>query len=159
MTFDKDFKWQERYYQIVRRILKDNAMHIIKIDVADDDADMKQATDFVVSVRGGTVAVRIRRNIANYYKDLTIRSTRPSGHETELQKIKNGFGDYYLYLWTENQTVADWWLVDINGMRKARMFDVPRKEIWNRDGSSAFIAFTLEELKKIGALISAMKKA
>jgi hypothetical protein len=155
----QDFKWQERFYPFVKRVLADNAMKMVKIDVADHEQDMKQATDFIVHIKGGTVAVRIRRDVASNYRDLTIRSKRPNGVETELQKIKKGFADFYLYIWTSKESIIDWWLVDVNKMRVAGMFDVPRHEIWNKDGSSAFIAFAPFELKKVGALLSTMAEA
>jgi hypothetical protein len=133
-----------------------NSISLIKIDVADEHADMKQATDFIVNVKGGTVAVRIRRSIGSQYKDLTIRSRRPYGTETELQKIRKGFADYYLYIWTQEEKVIDWWLVDINKIRSTGMLDKQRREIWNKDKSSAFIAIKEIELKSINALISTM---
>lgn len=154
-AFANDFTWQEKFYPLVKSILVQNAMKIIDIKIADANADMKQATDFVVSVKGGTVAVRIRRNVANAYRDITIRSRRPNGVETELQKIRRGFADYYLYIWTNNNNVLDWWLVDVNKMRSSGVFDLPRKEIWNKDGSSAFIAIQRNELGS--ALIASAK--
>lgn len=145
-TFTNDFMWQTKFYPLVKSILIQNAMKLVDIKIADDNADMKHATDFVVSVKGGTVAVRIRRNVANAYRDITIRSKRQNGVETELQKIKKGFADYYLYIWTNNNCVLDWWLIDVNQMRSSGILDMPRKEIWNKDGSSAFIAIPREEL-------------
>jgi hypothetical protein len=152
----QDFNWQERFYPFVKKVLADNAIKIVCIEVAPPEQDMKQATDFIVHIKGGMVAVRIRRDVANNYRDLTIRSKRPSGVETELQKIKKGFADFYLYIWTSKDSIIDWWLVDINKMRIAGLFDAPRREIWNKDKSSAFIAIAINELQRVGALIAKM---
>ena len=156
MSFNADFNWQTEFYEYVRQILALNSMHLITVDIADEQKDMNQATDFIVNIKGGTVAVRTRRNIGNQYRDLTIRSKRPSGHETELQKIKNGFADYYLYIWTSENKIVDWWLVDVNKMRESNLLERERIEIWNKDRSSAFIAITFGELGNAHAIISTM---
>jgi hypothetical protein len=152
VNFKQDFSWQSKFYPSIKKILMDNASKLLKIEVANPEQDMKQATDFMVNVKGGRVAVRIRRNVANSYRDLTIRSKRPNGSETELQKIKSGFADFYLYLWTMNDEIIDWWLVDIGKMRTAGLFEKPKMERWNRDRSSAFIWFTKSEVESAGAL-------
>lgn len=157
MTFEQDFEWQMKFYPYVQQVLVLNSMNLIDIAIADEQKDMKQATDFIVNIKGGTVAVRIRRNVGNEYRDLTIRSRRPNGRETELQKLQSGFADYYLYLWTKDDDVIDWWLVDINKIRSSGLLDGQRQEIWNKDGSSAFIAIKSLELENISALISTMK--
>jgi hypothetical protein len=115
---------------------------------------MKQATDFVASVKGGTIAVRIRRNVASHYRDLTVRSKRLNGRETELQKIKNGYADFYLYIWTFNDNILDWWLVDVGKMRTSGILEKSRPERWNKDKGSAFVWFTKPELQSIGALVA-----
>jgi hypothetical protein len=158
-TFAIDFDWQKKYYKDIARILRMNAPKIIKIAIADDETDMKEATDFVVTLKGGRVAVRIRKDVGGRYHDLTIRSRRRSGAKTELQKIKEGYADFYLYIWTGNENITDWWLVDVECLRSSGLLDAPRREIWNKDGGSAFIAFVANELEKAGALINRMQTA
>ena len=156
-TFAGDFDWQKKYYPQIERILKMNASKIIKVAVADDETDMKKATDFVVTLKGGRVAVRIRKDVGDRFHDLTIRSKRRSGAETELQKIEKGYVDFYLYIWTNKESVVDWWLVDINRLRTSGLLNTPRRETWNHDGGSAFIAFVYTELETAGALIDKMQ--
>ena len=154
MNFRQDFAWQTKFYPSIKKILRDNAAKIIDIAVANAEDDMKRATDFVASVKGRTIAVRIRRNVANSYRDLTIRSQRPNGQETELQKIRNGFADFYLYIWTADDQILDWWLVDVGKMRDAGLFEKQRAERWNFDRSSAFVWFDKQEIQKAGALVA-----
>lgn len=156
-AFDKDFNWQEKYYPLIKKVLLSNSMYIMRVDVADAYKDMKQATDFIVNIKGGTVAVRIRRKVGVQYKDITIRSKRPSGVETELSKIIKGFANYYLYLWTFEEEIVDWWLIDMDKVRTSKILEKPRHEIWNKDRSSAFIAIQAQELKNIEALINQMQ--
>lgn len=158
-TFANDFDWQKKYYSQIARILKMNASKIVKVAIADEQADTKEATDFVVTLKGGSIAVRIRKDVGSKYHDLTIRSKRRSGAETELQKIKKGYVDFYLYIWTNNESITDWWLVDVNCLHSSGLLDTPRREIWNRDGGSAFIAFVASELENAGALINRMQTA
>lgn len=159
MNFQQDFAWQTKFYPSIKKILRDNAAKLISITVASAEEDMKRATDFVANIKGGTIAVRIRRDVANTYRDLTIRSKRPNGSETELQKIKNGFADFYLYIWTANNEILDWWLVDIGRMRACGLFEKPRPERENKDKSSAFIWFAKYELQRADALVAECVKA
>lgn len=156
--FPSNFEWQKKFYPQIINILKRNAMHVVKIDVADMDADTKKATDFVVTVKGGSVAVRIRRDVAQKYQDFTIRAQMRSGYETELHKIKKGFADFYLYVWTQSDSITRWILINLQTMRESGSFNAPREVRWNKDGGSAFIYFAIDELKKIGALISEWKQ-
>lgn len=154
--FSKNFDWQKKFYPQVFGILKRNALHIVKVEVSNEEQDTKQATDFVVSVKGGRVAVRIRSDVAKQYRDFTIRAQMRSGYETELQKIKKGFADFYLYIWTEQDSIVDWILVDLKTMRESGLLDGERRLRWNKDGGSAFIAFAISELQRVGALLSTM---
>jgi len=104
---------------------------------------------------GIRVGVRIR-TFENYYfrynyrNEFTVRSDLPSGTKTELAKILEGWGDYFFYGFGDtggklpawvllNLTVFRSWFHDYvatNGVE-------PGVEIPNKDGSSAFRAFTL----------------
>jgi hypothetical protein len=142
--FNDNWNFQAGYYSQIKEIIKENASKFIKIDVADYESDVKRATDFVVKVTGGDVAVRIRR--ANQkYRDLTIRSYN-NGHKTELQKIKDGYGQFYLYCWTnDNDEICEWILVDLESLRNSGILE-NRSEISNKDGRTKFIAVPIKDL-------------
>lgn len=62
--------------------------------------DQHEATDFAVfTAKPVKVAVRLRRYeyLAKYGNEFTIRWTRPSGVDTEIDKIRLGLVDYMLY--------------------------------------------------------------
>lgn len=151
MTYSGDRKWADKHIEQVAAILRANAMHIVKIEVAPETQDAEEATDLIIEVKGGSVAVRLRR-VDTHYRDLTIRSRRPSGVPTELYKLRAGFGDWYLYGWTNNGNIEEWILVDLNLLRGAGLLEGPRAEIPNRDGSSHFVAISLNELGLNGCL-------
>lgn len=150
--FTDNWDFQQGYYGQVERILKQNAPHFVNVRIASKDQDMKQATDFIVIIEGGEIAVRIRR--ANVrWRDLTIRSR--IGHaKTEIHKIREGFGRYYLYCWTDaNNAICDWILVDLDLLRESGLLE-NRKEIPNKDGYTAFINIPAIELAANGCLIA-----
>jgi len=87
------------------------------------------------------------------YRDLTIRSHRETGYRTELSKIEEGFGDWYLYGWLNKQDkVAEWILVDLDKLRERRLW-LGRHDIPNGDGTW-FIAISSQELRKTDCLIA-----
>jgi len=153
MSYKADRYWSDQRLAQVTSILKDNTMHIVKIEIAPETRDTKEATDLVIEVIGGSVAVRVRRSNIGY-RDLTIRSRRPSGIPTELHKLREGFCDWYLYGWTNNGHISEWILVDLNQMREAGLFEKARREISNPDRSSWFVAISLSELSASGCLTS-----
>jgi len=120
--------------------------------VAPDDVDRRNATDMVVRLSGGDVAVRLRRADCDY-RDLTIRSKRDSGYRTELSKIRDGFGDWYLYGWLDGRNhISEWILVDLDELRTKQLWR-GRREIPNGDGTW-FIPIAADELKRCGCLVA-----
>ena len=66
------------------------------LNVAPEPMDRLQATDLVMlDARDMRIAARVRRPgyFQRYPHQFTIRSSLPSGGETELSKIVNGKGD------------------------------------------------------------------
>lgn len=145
--------WADIHTDEVIKILKENAIqHIIKIDVSDPEDDMGKATDMVIKVTGGDVAVRLRTG-ERPERDLTIRSYN-KGYKTELEKLRDGFGDWYFYAWFgPDNHISEWLLADINQMRISEILDVPRFEIPNGDGTK-FISITIDELQATACLIT-----
>lgn len=144
--------WADQYTEQVIALLVSNAAHIVKVEVAPQYQDSHNATDMIIQVVGGCVAVRIRRDTER--RDLTIRATLPSGAKTELQKIREGFANWYLYAWTQSGQICEWILVDLNRLRTSGTIFVQRAEIPNgywesnkfvRDGTY-FVAIPLAEL-------------
>lgn len=128
--------WQRRYLPQVKRILKDNAAEFISVEEASDDEDKHHATDFNIIIVGGVVAVRIRRSDCRY-RDWTIRSRILQG-KTELAKLLDGYGDWYLYCWTnKNAVIKEWILIDLERVRSSNLLNIITKkpDIPNGDGT------------------------
>lgn len=70
--FRINWNWQLQLMDDIKEILRGQAMHIVDIEVATPEEDMKQATDMKTKITAGDVAVRIRRDIK--WRELTIRA-------------------------------------------------------------------------------------
>lgn len=93
--------------------------------------------------------VRIRRHDCDY-RDLTIRSISRNGGKTELQKLREGFGDWYIYCWTnEKQQINEWMLINLNCVRESGLLGIYREDIPNGDGTFfRVVSFTELRLNK-----------
>jgi len=150
----RDWGWADGYLPEVKRLLALNAMSIFKFEVASFQDDVKRATDMLVSVSGTkAIAVRIRSD-GYWQRDLTLRAQRSSGITTELEKIKAGNGDYYLYGWAKGFAVPEWMLVDLAMLRGSGLLNRQWKSIPNKDGITRFIAIPHTVLRDFGCLVS-----
>jgi len=150
-----DKTWADGYHAAIEDAVRNVAPDILDIRVvaADEEADQKRATDYIVQATTGDIACRIRRTSYDF-RDWTIRSSRPSGVLTELDKLCEGWCRWYLYAWTQDATTfGDWILIDLDAVRESHILDSPRQETWNHDRSSAFVTISLDELRLIGALV------
>ena len=144
--WQKDKDWADQYFQAIEQVVKKVADKIITFTIAPEQDDISQATDYLITVEKGTIACRIRKPDCKY-RDFTIRSWRKSGSKTELEKIKEGFGRWYIYAWANNKYgFSEWVLLDLNNLRASPLLKTERKATPNTDGTTAFIAFSLPEL-------------
>ena len=129
-------------------------MHLTNIEVATDEQDQKECTDYVARVTEGTVAVRVRRPDCEY-RDWTIRSWRASGAKTELSKLKEGFASKYLYCWTNStDIIKEYVLIDLDVVRKKKLLEQKWPFIKNKDKVTGFISIPLNVLKKTGTIVA-----
>lgn len=94
MGLEKDWSLEYKFEPQIKTILADQFI------TKDIDADMEQATDFAIyAVNPFKVAVRLRRYefYSSFSHQFTVRWLRPSGVETEIDKIREGKVDYFLY--------------------------------------------------------------
>jgi hypothetical protein len=105
--------------------------------------DQKRNTDLIVLTGPGDVRVAFRarregRYLADYGHQFTIRSSRPSGVATELDKLREGWGHYMLYgFGADRSSPADylkaWALIDLAVFRAYP--NVRGRELPNPDGT------------------------
>jgi hypothetical protein len=151
----RDWDWADGYLPEVQRILKLNAMHLVTIQLANVEQDMKQATDMIVTVTGEkTIAVRVRRPYHDF-RDLTLRAYRSSGAETELAKIKQRYANLYLYGWSQAKLLPEWMLVDLDKLRACGLLDRNLPVQMNEDKVTGFVYLSYRLLQHYGCIVSA----
>jgi hypothetical protein len=117
MSYTQDRAWSDQYLPAVRAIVGPRLLV-----PAPFDADVQRATDLVVMrAQHLDVAVRIRRYkyLAQYADQFTIRKSRDTGTKTELEKIMDGFADWFFYGFAAEKGagLAAWVLVDLDLLR------------------------------------------
>lgn len=149
--FDKYWDFSQSHLTDISKVLQSNLDKIVKIEIASREDDLKHSTDLKIKIQAGDVAVRIRNNIP--WRELTIRAYS-NGYKTEIDKLKEGHADWYLYLWTDcSDKICDWILVDIQKMRDGNLFNIDKEVRMNRDGTG-WIAYTQDELNQVNAIIA-----
>lgn len=146
-----DRVWADQYFLAIESVVRKIANRIITFTIAPEQDDTKEATDYLITVDKGTIACRIRRPNCKYLlthdKDFTLRAWRSKDMKTELAKIKEGFGQWYIYAWAKDRdSFEDWLLLDLNALRESPLLKSNRALIYNTDGTTAFVAFSLNEL-------------
>lgn len=150
-NFKDDKKWSDRFLPEIKQIL---GFYLIGEPPIGED--MKRNTDLtVLKMDAVRVACRVRKYtyLQRYGNEFTIRSGRPSGVKTELQKIIEGWGDYVFYGFSDptETYLASWALCDLNvfrGWYSSQLYAGfrPGFEKMNYDGSSSFVSFNFAEL-------------
>lgn len=108
--FDIDFEWSQQFLPHQAEV----AQRALRVDVAPLEEDQRRNTDLILTsamaLRSGqrlTISARVRRfeerdkrlhprNVP-YARQFTIRDRRPSGYETEMDKLRLGYGDMFVY--------------------------------------------------------------
>lgn len=149
-AYQSDREWSDRFIPAIRQIVGPRLLVPSPFDV-----DTKEAADLIVlKAKDMTVAARVRRaGYADRYPyEFTIRSKRDSGAKTELAKLLEGWGDWFLYGHEGgNCALSRWWLIDLHEWRE-RLLRAGFTGSWgglaqqksNGDGT-AFFAFDLRK--------------
>lgn len=156
----KDWTWADGYLPEIRRILADNALSLVNIQIASEEQDLKKATDMVLTISGrGAIAVRVRRP-KWHYRDLTLRAWRRSGVRTELEKISAGSGDFYLYCWASvtGMTIPEWMLVDLHMLRASGLLQQAAMTR-NTDGETGFAHIAFKDMARAGCIVNSYIKS
>jgi hypothetical protein len=163
MGFDDDKRFDERFRAHFIEIMGLLAQRF----VAPSMDDFKYNTDFgmyveALDARNGEMsrfATRVRRAGERQRRDsnghprtheFTIRHSRPSGHETEMDKMKAGWGDYMIYGFEStpgSDRLYPWTMLRLS---RLTAWD-PEGQGWrsiqhNTDDSSDFAVYWLEDI-------------
>ena len=138
-----DKKWSDTFLPEIKRHLGE---HLIGEPPVEED--QKRNTDLIVlKMDAVRIGCRIRRDqYISYKSEFTIRASRPNGTKTELEKIIEGWGDYFFYGFASDSGLVGWVLLSLNTFRLLYhdMVKTGNKR-WvtkdNVDGSSGFYVF------------------
>jgi hypothetical protein len=157
--WQNDKVWADNYFKSIRNVIYKVTSLIVKVEVAPDQEDKENATDYKITLETGNIACRVRRPSCKY-RDLTIRATRTSGSKTELEKIKEGYARWYLYAWAKDNVTFDAWIfVDLDKLRKSDLLSKEHQIISNPDGETGFVALSLNDLFLNDCIIAEGMKA
>jgi hypothetical protein len=144
----------QKFFPQVKRILNKQAHIITKFDIANEIQDRTEGFDAELNAGGSKIAIRIRNNEFLKYHDITIRTKVVSGNLTEIDKIRKGCGDFYLYAWLtkSGKGIHSYVIFDIKKFVSTGMIDKPStKDISNNDGSY-FNTYSMIDMMKAGVI-------
>ena len=147
--WDEDHAWQTRFRDHFAEI----ALAVVRVEVASWEDDARRNTDMLIGVlangsrimcRARTFSYRLR-----YPHDITIRYRRPSGVPTEMDKIRQGYGDFFAYgfeAFAGSDRLHPWCLSNVALIREHLDGNGRWRHRPNHDNSSDLAVFTLEDL-------------
>ena len=149
-----DKRWSDRFLPEIKSIL---GVHLIGEPPVEEDAERN--TDLMVlKLDAVRIGCRVRKHkfLSRYSDEFTMRCGRPSGTKTELTKVIEGWGDYFLYGFCDagERSLSAWMLGDLKvfrlwycrSLRKMAAGQSPGSVKRNIDGSSDFTAFKIFNL-------------
>jgi len=153
-TWQADKRWSDRFLPEIKSIL---GLYLIGEPPREEDAERN--TDLMVlRMEAVRIGCRVRKHgfLVRYPDEFTIRTTRPSGVKTELGKIIEGWGDYFMYGFCDEteRDLEAWFLGDLRVFRRWFAREVskldkgkyPGMVKTNGDNSSTFRAFSVSQL-------------
>jgi len=150
-NYKENRQWSDLFIPELKRVLGENF-----INVAPEYKDTQEATDLIVMGIGRLCfACRVRRfeYFEKYKNQFTIRLKLPGYKKSEMDKIKEGFGDYYFYGFSNKKNngsgFIQYIIFDLNIFREYLPYLKSRKnECWgkksNIDNSPDFIWFNID---------------
>lgn len=166
MSWQADKKWADDFVPAMQVVLAENAGRFVTWELVDASAedDLKKCTDYLFRADTARIAARVRKPEYLHFRDVTIRSCRDTGTVTELAKLREGLGKFYLYAQTsresyERKKLAKWVLYDLDIARAAGVLekDWPEKPNRDKDGrpdGTWFIMIPIDALSSAGAIVA-----
>ena len=136
------------------------------IETATFEQDTTQATDLILKLSGGNVAVRVR-NFNYVYRhwqtidkeplafDWSVRFQTRTNHRTEIDKLRDGFGRwYFMAVSNEDETdLWDWGIIDLDKCREIDLFDNFYWQINSNGDGSAGGYMAMRTVQELNCLI------
>lgn len=134
----------DRYLKHFQELVKKHASIFIETDIADEYKDTNESTDMIMFISKPDIALRVRSPKYSY-RDITIRSRSKYGGKTEIDKLREGYGDWYFYGWGDGRgKILEYVIADIDKIRRSGLLE-NKIETLNNDGT-AFITIDIADL-------------
>lgn len=136
------------HFSTIRKILNKCSYMFTQFHEATEVQDKTEGFDAIFSFPDVKIPIRIRNFNYQKYMDITVRSRAKYGGETEIDKLRKGFGDYYLYCWLGdgNKFIEKFVIVNLSVFRST-VLETPKEKRANGDGTE-FYCYTLDQLIK-----------
>lgn len=142
--YKRQRKQSDKYLKSFQEIILKASPKLVNVRVSDEYKDTKESTDMIIEVLKSDIALRVREPQYDY-RDLTIRTKALNGGKTEIDKLREGFADIYIYGWGDGKgKVLEYVMIDIDKLRQNDLLD-DSKPTRNPDGTE-FIAIDLHLL-------------
>lgn len=148
MNIDEKIQGQyDKYLDSVRKIILRNIHLFGDVVKATPKQDMEEGFDLVLSFVDTKIALRLRQEkYYSRYRQVTIRSRSRYGGRTEIDKIRDGLGDYYLFGWEDGSQITRYCIFDIRKFTNLYIENPSGINIPNRDGT-CFNAYNLKDIR------------
>jgi hypothetical protein len=159
----KDKAWSDHFIPEIASILGP-----LMIKPAPIILDTRESTDLMIlTARDIRVGARVRRPgyACRYAHEFTMRSSRVSGVDTELDKIIAGFCDWMFYAHAaDNGKLAAWMVICLNSFRSHLILHPDEimgacVEKNNWDGETTFLSFDVRGFKHNPPILIARSEA
>ena len=121
----------------------------VNIKVASAVDDMRHNTDLITAdERRIACRVRLKKYWRAYNRQFTIRHSNASGVQTELDKIRKGYGDLLFYGFESDagNVVENWVIIDLHKFRELYDELLPPVIKQNEDRNNSLAAFSLDAM-------------
>jgi hypothetical protein len=157
-------RWQfaQRHMPEIKRVIS-NLPAKVFFNLGDPTfkQDTEQATDLVLNLTGGNMAVRVRTRkqydaALQWGFDWSVRSYA-NGYRNEIEKLKQGYVRFYFIAFSADDagTLAAWWLLDVDRVLAQGILDKKWKRYKNNDNTEAMY-IPVRDLEKAGCVIRQM---
>lgn len=157
------FALEEKMMPYIRSAIGEiPSKYFFDIDKAPIERDQKEATDLIIKLSGGDVAVRVRRYKYKYKDnkplafDWSVRWRSMYGNKTEIDKLREGFARWYFYaIANERESgLFEFCLIDVDKVRETNILnDKSKWQIYpNGDGSMGGY-FPARKLNELGCIL------
>lgn len=140
------------HFNTIRKILNKYSYLFTRFEEATIEQDTMEGFDVIFSFPDVKIPIRIRDFKYQSYMDFTIRSRSFYGMETEIHKLKKGFGDFYFYSWlSERNRIEKYIIVNLDRFRN--VIDSPKAEKKYNKDNTEFMSYPMDLLIKSDSLI------